>query len=139
MSPYRLTVDTGGTYTWWIQTWNNAGDGPWSNGLTFSISTTTVTATPDPATRGQSVTAAWEGIVSPTVKDWVGVYAWGSTDSVMVDWVYVSCSQTAGNQPLASGRCQIRIPSMVAPGTYELRLFKDNGYNRLASSTFSVQ
>jgi hypothetical protein len=28
----------GGAHTWWIQTWNNAGYGPWSTGMTFSVS-----------------------------------------------------------------------------------------------------
>ena len=26
-----------GSYQWWIQTWNDSGDGPWSNGLLFSV------------------------------------------------------------------------------------------------------
>ena len=26
-----------GNATWWIQTWNNAGLGPWSSGMTFTI------------------------------------------------------------------------------------------------------
>ena len=31
------TALTAGAHTWWIQTWNNAGYGPWSNGMNFSI------------------------------------------------------------------------------------------------------
>jgi hypothetical protein len=27
---------TAGTYTWWIQTWNAAGDGPWSTAKVFA-------------------------------------------------------------------------------------------------------
>jgi len=26
-----------GTDTWWIQTWNTAGYGPWSTGMAFSV------------------------------------------------------------------------------------------------------
>jgi hypothetical protein len=26
-----------GAHTWWIQTWNNAGYGPWSDGMNFSV------------------------------------------------------------------------------------------------------
>ncbi len=29
-----------GNYTWWVQTWNSAGYGPWSSGLTFNITST---------------------------------------------------------------------------------------------------
>ena len=25
-----------GTVSWWIQTWNSSGTGPWSSGVTFS-------------------------------------------------------------------------------------------------------
>jgi V8-like Glu-specific endopeptidase len=32
------TTLTSGTYTWWIQTWNSAGYGPWSDGMTFIVS-----------------------------------------------------------------------------------------------------
>jgi hypothetical protein len=28
---------SGGSYSWWIQTWNDAGYGPWSDGLNFSF------------------------------------------------------------------------------------------------------
>jgi len=26
-----------GEYTWWVRAWNNAGDGPWSNGMSFTV------------------------------------------------------------------------------------------------------
>jgi hypothetical protein len=31
------TTLASGTHTWWIQTWNPAGYGPWSNAMTFSV------------------------------------------------------------------------------------------------------
>lgn len=32
-----LTLDPGITYTWWIQTWNDAGYGPWSDPMIFTV------------------------------------------------------------------------------------------------------
>ena len=34
MSPVTFTA---GSHTWWIQTWNNNGYGPWSDGMAFSV------------------------------------------------------------------------------------------------------
>jgi hypothetical protein len=33
-----VTLTSGSSYKWWIQTWNNAGYGPWSDELQFTIS-----------------------------------------------------------------------------------------------------
>jgi hypothetical protein len=30
------TVLPAGSYTWWVQTWNSTGYGPWSSGLGFT-------------------------------------------------------------------------------------------------------
>jgi hypothetical protein len=32
------TALSSGNYTWWIQTWNSAGFGPWSSAMTFTVS-----------------------------------------------------------------------------------------------------
>jgi hypothetical protein len=32
------TILVAGTYTWWVQTWNTVGYGPWSTGMSFTIS-----------------------------------------------------------------------------------------------------
>lgn len=32
-----VTLIPGNSYTWWVQTWNDAGDGPWSSGMTFIV------------------------------------------------------------------------------------------------------
>jgi hypothetical protein len=38
---------SGGNHTWWIQTWNDAGVGPWSAGMSFN---TTIPTAPPAAT-----------------------------------------------------------------------------------------
>jgi len=32
------TVLAPGSYTWWVQTWAENGDGPWSDGTNFTVS-----------------------------------------------------------------------------------------------------
>ncbi len=33
------TLTNGGSYTWWVQTWNEAGTGPWSDPANFNVAT----------------------------------------------------------------------------------------------------
>lgn len=41
--------------------------------------------------------------------------------------------------PAASVSCALPIPASMAPGTYQLRLFRDDGYTkRRTSNTFTV-
>ena len=47
--------------------------------------------------------------------------------------MYVSCTKTASNA-LASGSCSYTLPATLAAGNYELRLFSNDGYTRLATS-----
>lgn len=91
----------------------------------------TLTASPASVAPGGTETANWSGIVNPSGRDWIGEYALGAADGSYQRWVYVNCSQTAG-VALAAGSCPLAAPS--AGGSYELRLFANDGYSRLATS-----
>jgi lysophospholipase L1-like esterase len=78
------------------------------------------------------LTLNWSGIVAPTAKDWIGLYAPGAGDGNYQSWVYVSCSHTALGSA-ASGACTYSVPATT--GTYEFRLFSNDGYTRLATSS----
>ena len=70
-------------------------------------------------------------VCTPTGRDWIGVFVPGAANTSYVSWRY-----TTGT---ASGSLPLTVPVTVAPGTYELRLFANNGYTRLGtSSTFVV-
>jgi hypothetical protein len=78
--------------------------------------------------------SASEHIPNPTATDWIGLYASsGAPNSPAVSWVYLTGQ--------ASGNLLFQIPVATPPGTtYELRLFSNNGYTRLATSnSFTVQ
>jgi hypothetical protein len=96
-----------------------------------------LTATPGAVAVGGNVTGSWSGIGSPAGRDWIGLYAMGAGDGSYWTWIYVSCSQSPGNaQP--SGSCPLGIPG-VPNGSYELRLFSNDGFSRLATSnSFTV-
>ena len=114
---------------------NPAGGGT-SNALAFIINALSVSPTTIPA--GGTVTVTWSGIANPTATDWIGLYVPAAADSAYIDWIYVSCSKTPGSAR-ASGSCPFTVPSSLAPGAYQLRLFANNGYTFIAgSSAFTV-
>jgi hypothetical protein len=88
-------------------------------GPTLAVSPVTVAAT-------SSLTVDWHGIGAPTATDWVGVYAVGAPDAS-----YVTKAVTNG---LASGTMTLGLPGGLAAGAYELRLFTNNTFTRLAVS-----
>ena len=93
---------------------------------TLSVSPTTVAS-------GVTVTATWNAIASPTATDWIALSTPGAADTSYTQWVYVSCSRTAGSASPA-GSCPFVLPNPLVAGNYELRLFAANGYTRLATS-----
>jgi len=104
-----------------------------ADALSALTPTPVLTVTPASVAAGGTVTATWSGIPAPTSTDWIGLYVSGTSDQAYLAWIYVSCSQTAGAAK-AAGSCPFTIPSGLAPGSYELRLYANNAYARLATS-----
>ena len=108
---------------------------PVTGGTTLSVSPTTVAP-------GGTITATWSGIATPSATDWLGLYTPGAANTAYLDWIYVSCSQSAG-AARASGACPFVVPSTVAPGTYQLqlRLLANDGFTEVlaTSNNFTVQ
>lgn len=76
------------------------------------------------------MTATWSGVCAPTSRDWIGLFLPGAPNTSYLAWRY-----TTGT---ASGSVPFTIPASRAPGTYELRLFANNGYTRLGTSNAIV-
>jgi hypothetical protein len=88
-------------------------------------------ASPTSISPGSLLTAPWSGIPSPTATDWVGLYVPGAADTAFLTYVYTTGS--------ANGAVPLPIPANLAAGSYQLRLFSQNGYTRLAvSNSFTV-
>jgi hypothetical protein len=79
---------------------------------------------------GGTITITWQGVVAPTSTDWVGLFNLNAAGSDPLLWGY-----TAG---AAGGDDIVALPSMPA-GVYELGLFAQNSWRRLAlSNAFTV-
>src|SRR5262245_36910426 len=117
----------------------------WAVGVTILILSMSTTAraavlfeSPSAIGAGGVATTAWGEIDSPTPRDWVGLYAAGANDTDFQAWVYVSCSHTP-TTAAATGVCAFGLPNRLPSGLYEMRLFANDGFERLATSeTFTV-
>jgi hypothetical protein len=95
----------------------------------------TVNGTTPPGTLTIGAGSAATVVVSNgpgNATDWIGLYAGGAADSGPLDWRYLS-GTTA---PPATGvsAATLTWPMPVTPGDYELRLFVNNTYQRIATS-----
>jgi hypothetical protein len=99
--------------------------------ITVVAAGATLASTPMSTGPGGTVTASYAGVATPTPTDWVGLYATGTPDAS-----YIARWNTTGQ---ASASNAWLLPGTLATGTYELRLFANNTFNRLATgNTFSV-
>jgi hypothetical protein len=107
---------------------------------TLAVSKTTVVS-------GESMTVTFSGVSPSTTLDWIGLYPSAGphgTGNPAIKWAYTSnCDQTTdwktfpenavpGNKKKASGVCSVVISG--AQGTYNFRLFANDGYTLLATS-----
>ncbi len=100
-----------GAATWWIQTWNRAGYGPWSPGRSFT------TSVPAPATG-----------VSPTGSIAMSMPSFTWNASSLATWYYLWVNDASGNRirqwhtaaaagcAAGTGRCTIRAGVRLLPG-----------------------
>jgi hypothetical protein len=103
-----------------------------SNTITVTASGPTVAATPVAPAPGGTLTVNWRNIAAPTSADWVGVYSAGATDAVYVTRIF-----TSGR---ATDHMLMTLPANISTGSYELRLFSNNSFTRLATSNpFEVE
>jgi uncharacterized protein YegP (UPF0339 family) len=98
-----------------------------------TIGATTLNINPASVTSGASVSATWSAIASPTTTDWIGLFRPGTSSQSFLEWMYVSCSKSAG-AARPSGSCSFPIPASLASGAYELRLHSANGFTVIATS-----
>jgi uncharacterized protein YodC (DUF2158 family) len=95
-----------------------------------------IQVTPMTVKRDGTVTVSWSGLVAATAKDWFGLYQSTASDQAFLGWLYVNCTQVPST-PRTSGSCSMTL-SQLAAGSYSLRLFSNDGYQRLASSPLTV-
>jgi hypothetical protein len=126
----------GGNFTWWVQTWNSAGYGPWSSGMNFN---TTIPTVPAIATL---VSPTGSGVSNPPVYTWNKVtgatwyYVWVNGSSVNVFKQWYEASAVCG-----VSTCSVTQPSSLANGSYVwwVQTWNTAGYGPWSSSmNFSI-
>ena len=124
-----------GNYTFYVKAIDQAGnEDPSPATQSFTVSRgPALTVNPSAAMPGQIVTTTWSGIPSPSATDWIALYANGQPNSNYLDWIYVSCTKSAGSAK-ASGSCPFTLPISLPFGIYQLRLLANDGYTSLVTS-----
>jgi hypothetical protein len=75
------------------------------------------------------ITVRWAGIPDPDKRDWVGVYPVGGGSAVRLAYIDINWKSDG----------DAKMGPLRAPGKYELRLFRENGWDLLAvSAPFDV-
>ncbi len=90
-------------------------------------------AVPTSVPAGDPFIVTWAQIPNPTYRDWIGLFAAGSSDTAYLGYLYAGCTQSP-TVPAASGVCSFAISASRAAGPYEFRLFPNDTFDRLATS-----
>ncbi len=86
----------------------------------------TLTVSPSTVAPGATVTVTWAGDTTPTAKDWLAVVPLNAPDSSYVAWVYVNGR--------SADTTLFTLPTTLPAGAYDLRLFANDTFVRLAMS-----
>jgi hypothetical protein len=86
-----------------------------------------IAATPTTVVRGGQLTVSWSGIASPTSGDWLALYRAGTSDYFYGVWAMTGAK--------ASGSVTLTVPATTTPGDYNVRLFTNNTFQRIAISS----
>jgi hypothetical protein len=109
------TTLANGTHTWWIQTYASAGYGPWSSGLSFTVSGGVPPAATLVAPSGTSCdttpTYIWNAVSSAT---WYYLWVNGPSGSVVKQWYTAAQAHCASG----TGTCAVAPATTLASGTH---------------------
>ncbi len=98
-----------------------------SRPFTITPTGTTIRNLTADALQGSTITVAWNGTTTTSATDWVGIYTPGAADTDYLAWVYTDGNST-GNKALP-----LTASTLTAGQTYEIRLYANDGYTRLAT------
>jgi hypothetical protein len=126
--PFSIPAISPGTYE--LRLFANSSFALLATSGPIVVQGATLSASPNPVSPGGTVTASWSGITSPTSGDWIALYSSGSPDSAVIVWRY-----SGGT---GSGSVPFNIPASLSPGSYQLRLFANSSFARLATATITV-
>ena len=127
----EVTLTTGNSYTWWIQTWNPAGYGPWSNSMSFSVGISppgkATLISPTGSISETQPTYKWNPVSGST---WYYLWIDGPSGNVFKKW-YTAAEVTSGSI------CQIKPAVTLATGnsyTWWIQTWNPAGYGPWSNS-----
>ncbi|MGV6808305.1 MAG: S8 family peptidase [bacterium] len=117
-----------GDATWWVKTWNEAGEGPWSSAKNFKV------------VRSQATVPTAASLISPngTIDDNAPNYRWNPVSNATWYYLYVNDSVTQGKIQqwytanelgCSTGTCSITPTTTLALGsaTWWIKAWNDAG------------
>jgi hypothetical protein len=131
------TTLANGTHTWWIQTWNSAGYGPWSAGLSFTVNASPPAATlvaPSGTSCDPMPTYIWNAVSNAT---WYYLWVNGPSGNVLQQWYTAAQAHCGGG----TGTCAIAPATTLAAGnhTWWVQTYNSVGYGPWsAEQSFTV-
>ncbi len=70
------------------------------------------------------MTVTWAGVPAPSSKDWIAIVPINASDRSYVAWAYTNGA--------AASRMAFVLPLTIAAGTYDVRLFSNDTFSRIA-------
>jgi secreted trypsin-like serine protease len=128
-----------GSHTWWIQTWNNAGYGPWSDPRIFSVPNPLpnkpTLISPNGSTTDLTPTYTWNAVSSDTGSPATWYYLWvdGPSGNVIKTW-YTAADTGCSS---GTGTCSISPAVTLLPGgtyTWWVQGYNAAGYGPWSNS-----
>jgi hypothetical protein len=115
-----------GSHTWWIQTYNSAGYGPWSSGLSFTVTSTPPAATliaPSGTSCDPTPTYIWNAVSNAT---WYYLWVNGPSGNVVKQWYTAAQAGCASG----TGTCAVAPAMTLAAGnhTWWMQTYNSVGY-----------
>jgi glucose/arabinose dehydrogenase len=122
---------SGGTYNWWVQTWNLGGYGPWSDGMSFDLPVprppiAAILTSPSGNITNNQPTYTWDSVLDSAQGDaatWYQLYVDGPSGNVIDQWYEASvvCS---------GGSCSAMPDTTLGGGTHTfwVRTWNPAGY-----------
>jgi hypothetical protein len=122
-----------GTHTWWLLARNASGSSPWSNGMSFTVSSSSSTPTPTPPTSGPPTKPTLIG-PSGTVGTATPTYRWNAVANATDYQLWVGDASTpvintshAASAVCSGTTCSVTPSTALANGGYSFWIQARNG------------
>jgi hypothetical protein len=124
-----VTALADGLYQWWIQTWNDSGYGPWSDGMTFTVSGggppgKAILNSPSGTIAIASPTYTWNAVAN---SSWYQLWVNDNTGLPRIQRWFTAAQAGC---PSGAGTCFVTPVTALADGSYRwwIQTWNDSGY-----------